>query len=101
MEEPEHRSRGAGPAAGYREEAVVRHFESPDAVRTRFYEVRAKSILNQVPEGRGCRSDGRSTVPRLHPRVQLLLRPPYPRGLRDVDRVAGGARVALLSMNPR
>jgi len=35
---------------GYREEAVVHHFEAPDAVRTRFYEVRAKSILNRVPE---------------------------------------------------
>jgi DNA repair photolyase len=35
---------------GYREEAVVRHFEAPDAVSTRFYEVRAKSILNRVPE---------------------------------------------------
>jgi len=35
---------------GYREEAVVRHFEAPDAISTRFYEVRAKSILNRVPE---------------------------------------------------
>jgi DNA repair photolyase len=35
---------------GYREEAVVRHFEAPGAVQTRFYEVRAKSILNRVPE---------------------------------------------------
>src|SRR5579862_5107673 len=35
---------------GYREEAVVRHFEAPGAVRTRFYEVRAKSIINRVPE---------------------------------------------------
>jgi DNA repair photolyase len=35
---------------GYRDEAVVRHFEAPDAVRTRFYEVQAKSILNKVPE---------------------------------------------------
>jgi DNA repair photolyase len=35
---------------GYREEAVVRHFEAPEAVQTRFYEVRAKSILNRVPE---------------------------------------------------
>jgi DNA repair photolyase len=34
---------------GYRDEAVVRHFEAPDAVPTRFYEVRAKSILNRVP----------------------------------------------------
>jgi DNA repair photolyase len=35
---------------GYREEAVVRHFEAPGAIQTRFYEVRAKSILNRVPE---------------------------------------------------
>src|SRR6476660_788548 len=35
---------------GYREEAVVRHFDAPEAVETRFYEVRAKSILNHVPE---------------------------------------------------
>jgi DNA repair photolyase len=35
---------------GYREEAVVRHFDAPDAISTRFYEVRAKSILNHVPE---------------------------------------------------
>ncbi|HEX3831035.1 MAG TPA: hypothetical protein VHW04_03630 [Solirubrobacteraceae bacterium] len=34
---------------GYTDEAVVRHFEAPDAVPTRFYEVRAKSILNRVP----------------------------------------------------
>ncbi len=35
---------------GYRDEALVRHFEAPDAVQTRFYEVRAKSILNRVPK---------------------------------------------------
>ncbi len=35
---------------GYREDAVVRHFEAPDAISARFYEVRAKSILNRVPE---------------------------------------------------
>jgi DNA repair photolyase len=34
---------------GYRDEAVVRHFEAPGGVRTRFYEVSAKSILNRVP----------------------------------------------------
>jgi DNA repair photolyase len=34
---------------GYRDEAVVRHFDAPDAVPTRFYEVRAKTILNRVP----------------------------------------------------
>jgi DNA repair photolyase len=35
---------------GYRDEAVVRHFEAPGAIETRFYEVRAKSILNRVPD---------------------------------------------------
>jgi DNA repair photolyase len=35
---------------GYRDEAVVRHFEAPDSITTRFYEIRAKSILNRVPE---------------------------------------------------
>ncbi|MGI8506422.1 MAG: radical SAM protein [Solirubrobacteraceae bacterium] len=35
---------------GYREAAVVRHFDAPEATSTRFYEVRAKSILNRVPE---------------------------------------------------
>jgi DNA repair photolyase len=35
---------------GYREEAVIRHFDVPEALQTRFYEVRAKSILNKVPE---------------------------------------------------
>ncbi|HUO69938.1 MAG TPA: radical SAM protein [Solirubrobacteraceae bacterium] len=35
---------------GYRDEAIVRHFDAPGAIETRFYEVRAKSILNRVPE---------------------------------------------------
>jgi DNA repair photolyase len=35
---------------GYRDDAVVRHFEAPGGIKTRFYEVRAKSILNRVPE---------------------------------------------------
>lgn len=34
---------------GYRD-VEVRHFEAPEAVDTRFYEVHAKSILNRVPE---------------------------------------------------
>ena len=33
---------------GYRD-VVVRHFDAPEAVDTRFYEVEAKSILNHVP----------------------------------------------------
>jgi DNA repair photolyase len=35
---------------GYRDAAVVRHFDAPEALDTRFYEVRAKSALNRVPE---------------------------------------------------
>lgn len=34
---------------GYRDEAVIRHFDAPEALQTRFYEVRARSILNRVP----------------------------------------------------
>ena len=35
---------------GYAEDAVVRHFDAPEALDTRFYEVRARSILNRVPK---------------------------------------------------
>jgi DNA repair photolyase len=35
---------------GYRDEAVVRRFDAPEALQTRFYEVRARSVLNRVPE---------------------------------------------------
>src|SRR5438445_5816270 len=34
---------------GYRDEAVVRRFDAPEALQTRFYEVRARSVLNHVP----------------------------------------------------
>lgn len=34
---------------GYRDEAVVRRFDAPEAMETRFYEVRARSVLNRVP----------------------------------------------------
>jgi len=34
---------------GYRDEAVVRRFDAPEALETRFYEVRARSVLNRVP----------------------------------------------------
>ncbi len=43
------------PLPGYREEAVVRRFEAPEALDMRFYEVRARSVLNRVP--------GRSRMP--------------------------------------
>ena len=35
---------------GYKDEAVVRRFQAPEALQTRFYEVRARSVLNRVPE---------------------------------------------------
>ena len=35
---------------GYRGPATVRTFEAPEALDTRFYEVRAKSVLNRVPK---------------------------------------------------
>jgi DNA repair photolyase len=35
---------------GYRDEAIVRRFDAPEALDTRFYEVRARSVLNRVPE---------------------------------------------------
>ena len=44
----EHEERTA--LTGYKDGAVVRHFEAPGSISTRFYEVRAKSILNRVPE---------------------------------------------------
>ena len=35
---------------GYRDPAVVRRFDAPEALNTRFYEVHAKSALNKVPK---------------------------------------------------
>ena len=35
---------------GYRDPAVVRRFDAPEALETNFYEVRAKSALNRVPK---------------------------------------------------
>ncbi len=35
---------------GYRDAAVVRRFDAPEALDVRFYEVCAKSVLNAVPE---------------------------------------------------
>ncbi|HLW93787.1 MAG TPA: hypothetical protein VKS25_00265, partial [Solirubrobacteraceae bacterium] len=35
---------------GYRDEAVVRRFDAPEALGIRFYEVRARSVLNRVPD---------------------------------------------------
>jgi DNA repair photolyase len=38
------------PLPGYRDAAAVRRFDAPEALDMRFYEVRAKSVLNRVPE---------------------------------------------------
>lgn len=35
---------------GYRDPAVVRRFDAPEALDVRFYAIRAKSALNQVPK---------------------------------------------------
>src|SRR5438552_15027874 len=35
---------------GYRDEAVVRTFDAPEAMDVRFYEIHALSALNQVPK---------------------------------------------------
>jgi len=40
---------GQGRLPGY-SDAVVRHFDAPEALDTRFYEVHAKSALNRVPQ---------------------------------------------------
>src|SRR2546423_13388916 len=34
---------------GYRDEAVVRTFDAPEAMNVRFYEIHARSALNKVP----------------------------------------------------
>ncbi|MFZ0043761.1 MAG: radical SAM protein [Solirubrobacteraceae bacterium] len=39
-----------GRLPGYKGDAIIRHWEAPDAIPTRFYEIRAKSIINRVPE---------------------------------------------------
>jgi DNA repair photolyase len=35
---------------GMKDPAVVRHFDAPEALETTFYEIRAKSAINRVPE---------------------------------------------------
>ncbi len=35
---------------GYRDAVAVRRFDAPQALQTRFYEVRARSVLNRVPD---------------------------------------------------
>ena len=96
---------GQGRLPGY-SEAVVRHFDAPEALDTRFYEVHAKSALNAVPEAsrmpfrwtvnpyRGCshacvycqRAIRRSSWPTARPASS-----PYPPGERIYGTVRRGA----------
>ncbi|HTE61188.1 MAG TPA: hypothetical protein VK631_12625, partial [Solirubrobacteraceae bacterium] len=41
----------SGRLPGFADTAVVRRFDAPEALDTRFYEVRSKSALNRVPGG--------------------------------------------------
>jgi len=86
---------------GYRESAVVRRFDAPEALDTRFYEVRARSVLNRVPRAsrmpfkwtvnpyRGCShacsycADGETPILTADGRTKLL------RDLRRGDRIYG------------
>jgi DNA repair photolyase len=46
----EHQDEEQTRLAGYRDPAVIRRFDAPEAMDIRFYEVRAKSALNRVPK---------------------------------------------------
>ena len=53
---------------GYRDAAAVRRFDAPEALDIRFYEVRARSVLNRVPaQSRMPFRWTHEPVPRLHP----------------------------------
>jgi DNA repair photolyase len=41
----------SGRLPGFADTAVVRRFDAPEAIDTRFYEIRSKSALNRVPGG--------------------------------------------------
>ncbi|HET9102044.1 MAG TPA: hypothetical protein VFN55_01720 [Solirubrobacteraceae bacterium] len=92
---------------GYRDEAVVRHFDAPEALSTRFYEVQAKSILNRVPEAsrmpfrwtinpyRGC---SHACVYCLSGDTRILCADGRERPLRELregDRIIGTRRVGV------
>src|SRR5687767_3697787 len=89
---------------GYRDPALVRRFNAPEAMDTRFYEVRAKSALNRVPERsrmpfrwtinpyRGC---SHACVYCAHGDTPILLADGRTRLLRDLrvgDRIVGTER---------
>jgi DNA repair photolyase len=89
---------------GYRDPAVVRTFDAPEALGTRFYEVRAKSALNRVPAQsrmpfrwtinpyRGC---SHSCVYCLEGGTRILMADTRPKALADLevgDRIYGTVR---------
>ena len=43
-------SEGSAKLPGFRDPAVVRTFDAPEALGTRFYEIRARSAINEVPK---------------------------------------------------
>lgn len=90
---------------GYREPATVRTFHAPEALDTRFYEVRSKSALNKVPKAsrmpfrwtinpyRGCAhacsfcSSGETEILMAEGGIRLLAE------IRPGDRIYGTVRV--------
>ena len=63
---------------GLADTAVVRRFDAPEALDTRFYEVRAKSALNRVPAKSRSRSmDGEPVSGLLHACVYCFARPTH------------------------
>lgn len=79
---------------GYRDEAVVRRFDAPEALETRFYEVRARSVLNRVPAAsrmpfrwtinpyRGC---SHACVYCVGPETRILMADGHTRRIADVE----------------
>jgi len=96
---------GARTLPGYREPATVRTFDAPEALDTRFYEVRAKSALNKVPNSsrmpfrwtinpyRGC---AHACTFCQSGDTQILMADGRPRSLAEIragDRIYGTVRV--------
>jgi DNA repair photolyase len=79
---------------GYGDEAVIRHFDAPEALQTRFYEVKARSALNRVPARsrmpfrwtinpyRGC---SHACVYCLGPDTRVLMADGHSRRIADVE----------------
>src|SRR3954452_17367325 len=97
------RERGAE-LPGFKEPAVVRTFDAPEALGTRFYEVRARSAINRVPKRsrmpfrftinayRGC---AHACAYCLHGDTAILMADGRTKPLRDIvpgDRIYGTVR---------